>query len=1243
VSGDVVWIDVLPSLAGFAGKLQQGTTQAGADAGKASGSAWGKAFGNSAGGAATGVAAELEKNEKRARKAVDDATVAIGKARNSQREAAARTLLAEQSLSDAIAKYGEGSARAEAASLRLEVARDKEATAAKGVVDAETALRAAANEATEATNQLESAEADLASGMKDTTDRAEEQRAAWGDLKDTLKTGAVATAAAFAAVVAAGKGLYDVGATFDDVSDTIRTQTGATGTALSALEDSVKTVATSVPTDFETATDAVAGLHQRLGLTGSTLETVASQVVEAGNMIGEALNLDTVTGSLNAFQVSGEDTSAALDSLFRVSQATGIGMNDLAQRLEAQAPAVQALGFSYDDAAAMIGNLDQAGLNSQAIMAAMSKGLVTLAKDGEEPAAAFQRVVDEIGGFIDAGDQASALDLAAQVFGTRGATQFIGALQSGALALDDLSAASGASSDTILGAAADTHDFAEAWEMFKNDVLVQVEPIASRVFGLIGEGMSWLRETGLPVLKDIGGEVIDRVGPAFEAFGGFITDKLVPGFKSTVEWVQKNQDWLKAVGVTVGTVVAIWGAYKLATAAWTVATNAAKAAQLAFNVVMSANPVMLVVTAIAALVAGLVYFFTQTDTGRQIWESFTSALSTAWQATVDAITTAWTWLGDTLQAGWQWIDENVVQRAVAGWQWIVDAFTTAKDAIGDAWSALGDGLQAGWQWIVDHVVTPYVAGWQWMWDKVVAVKDAVLDAWGRVKSGLKAGWDWIRENVVNAYANAWDNIREKFNRVKDAVLDAWGSVKSGLKAGFDWIVDHVVDPLKNAVGKIGDAFGAAKDVIGAAWDKVKEAAAKPVNFVIETVYTKGIKGTFDKIASSVGLSLRLPTITPLHFATGGVLPGWTPGRDVHKFVSPTGGRLDLSGGEAIMRPEFTRAVGGPAGVQALNAAAIAGALGRQAFAGGGVFGWLGSAASGVGHFLSSVGSSIKDAVVNVGAFLANPLEGIKELIEKPVRAMLKNIGGGDVGTMLSELPLQSVAALARKVVGLVDDIAGANGAWSLPSRGPITSGYGARKAPLSGASTFHAGIDIAGGGPTYAAAAGTVERTGWNVFGARSGIGILLDHGDGIKTRYMHNPVNGVVVSPGDRVKAGQHIGAQGATGNVTGTHLHFEVHKGGTTTDPAAFLRSKGVKVGTYDTGGVLPPGDTLVRNLTGRPEMVLNPAQTARQDRPIDLSASTIDDLARRIADHLGVVAASSRQVQRAVALARTTERMG
>ena len=118
-------------------------------------------------------------------------------------------------------------------------------------------------------------------------------------------------------------------------------------------------------------------------------------------------------------------------------------------------------------------------------------------------------------------------------------------------------------------------------------------------------------------------------------------------------------------------------------------------------------------------------------------------------------------------------------------------------------------------------------------------------------------------------------------------------------------------------------------------------------------------------------------------------------------------------------------------------------------------------------------------------------------------------------------------------------------AW--PLRGPITSPYGYRWGRL------HTGIDIGGstGNPYYAAASGKVVAAGWD-----GGYGnmILIDHGNGIMTRYGHS--SKLLVSVGQQVNQGQNIGLVGSTGNSTGPHLHFEVIINGSTVNPLSYLR---------------------------------------------------------------------------------------
>lgn len=138
-----------------------------------------------------------------------------------------------------------------------------------------------------------------------------------------------------------------------------------------------------------------------------------------------------------------------------------------------------------------------------------------------------------------------------------------------------------------------------------------------------------------------------------------------------------------------------------------------------------------------------------------------------------------------------------------------------------------------------------------------------------------------------------------------------------------------------------------------------------------------------------------------------------------------------------------------------------------------------------------------------------------------------------------------------------------NGAWCNPALGYFPSGgyYGA---PRSAGP--HAGQDITNsiGTAVYAAAAGTVIRRQWGGgLGGRTGNAIIISHGGGVYTYYGHLNVYRVSVS--QRVSAGQRIADMGATGNVTGPHLHFEVHYGGLgpTVNPVTFTAARGVDLG--------------------------------------------------------------------------------
>ncbi|MDX2643977.1 M23 family metallopeptidase [Streptomyces sp. PA03-1a] len=137
---------------------------------------------------------------------------------------------------------------------------------------------------------------------------------------------------------------------------------------------------------------------------------------------------------------------------------------------------------------------------------------------------------------------------------------------------------------------------------------------------------------------------------------------------------------------------------------------------------------------------------------------------------------------------------------------------------------------------------------------------------------------------------------------------------------------------------------------------------------------------------------------------------------------------------------------------------------------------------------------------------------------------------------------------------------GTLGGWMLPVAGSIGTPYHATSSLWS--SGYHTGVDFQAsvGTPVHAAGAGTVVEAGW---GGSYGNNVVIRHADGMYTQYAH--LSSLGVSVGQTVSAGQQIGLSGATGNVTGPHLHFEARTApsyGADVDPLAYLRSKGVRI---------------------------------------------------------------------------------
>ena len=327
------------------------------------------------------------------------------------------------------------------------------------------------------------------------------------------------------AVVEAGKYMKDLGASFDDAADAIRIGTGATGDALDGLLDDFDAVYKSVPTTMEDASKAIADYNTRLGLTGPQLQEISKQAIQVSDMLGDDLG-SVIEESSQAFQqwnIDADDMGGAMDYIFKVSQSTGMGFTDLMADMQKFGPQLQEMGYSFETASALMGQLDKAGVNTDEVLGAMKKSVATLAKEGISASDGLAMYYEKI---KNAGTAAEAASIASEIFGTRAGSTMAAAIRDGSLAVADLTAELQENGETIAGAADDTYDFAERLQVMKQGLEVALKPMANTVFDGLNKFM--------PTLQKLMEQITPAISKAVEAAAPFV-DEFLTGAANALE------------------------------------------------------------------------------------------------------------------------------------------------------------------------------------------------------------------------------------------------------------------------------------------------------------------------------------------------------------------------------------------------------------------------------------------------------------------------------------------------------------------------------------------------------------------------------------------------------------------------------------------------------------------------------------------------------------------------------------
>ena len=715
------------------------------------------------------------------------------------------------------------------------------------------------------------------------------------------KTGGGKFSAAFATAAKVGMagvgtalgavaGLAKLGESFDGAFDTIRTGTGATGKALEGLQEDFKKTFSAVPVSMDDASVAIADLNTRLGLTGKPLQDLSVQMLNLSRLTGTDVggNVANITRVFGDWGTKTEDQAAAMDQLFRASQSTGAGIDQLAQGVVKFGAPLRQLGFGFEESLAMLGKFEKEGVNTDLVIGSMRVALGKLAKAGEPAQETFERVTNEI---KNAGSTSEANAKALALFGARAGPDMAAAIREGRFELDEMTKTIASGGDTINGVAGDTDDWREKLRVLGNRAMVALEPLASKVFGAIGRSIEWVT----PHVERLALWMGENLPKAAAAAGQFV-DSMRGRLQAVGDFLVKHRAPIAAfVGVIGGFVIF----QKVAAM-----VQASAVAFRALTVAMASNPAVLVAMGIAALVAGLVLAYQKVGWFRDAVDAFAAAVRTAitrWF--LPAV--AWIWRG--LQTAWTKA-QPILRRVWAIVQWVVDKVVwyfknvwwrgvqMLAQAYIKAWSVAQPILQKVWsvaRWLVDKVVWYFTNVW---WPGVQVLWSALKAAWDLAQPIIRTVWSKIKERIDDISALFSNVLKPAFDSMVDIFQGAWDVAKP--------VIDTIGSVIGGMVNGISGAFNAARSAVVSGWNSIASAWNSSVGALSFTIpdWIPGFGGkgfdmpnlpTISTGSSSSSGSLQ-------YFHSGGLVRG-RPGEEVPAML--------LAGEYVLTGAQFARMQG----------------------------------------------------------------------------------------------------------------------------------------------------------------------------------------------------------------------------------------------------------------------------------------------------------------------------------------------
>lgn len=677
------------------------------------------------------------------------------------------------------------------------------------------------------------------------------------DLKN-LETQANQSATAVQKIASAGEKIKTAGDNISNAGQKLLPVTGAVA--------GLGTAAVTTAANFESSMSQV---QATMGITKDSMSTVDGQSVNTMDTLSKlakkmgaetAFSASECAEALNYLALAGYDTQQMCDTLPTVLNLAAAGDIELASASDMVTDAMSALGMGVDEAGTMVDQMAKTASTTNTSVAQLGEGILTigataksikggtaelntalgiLANNGIKGAEGGTHLRNIILSLQNPTDKAALAmeQLGLQVYDSEGnmrsMNDILGDLNSG---MDGMTAAE---KSNIIGKIFNKTDLSSVNALLANtgSTWDDLQKSISDSGGAAGQ----MADTQLDNLQG----QITILKSALEGLAISFGELLMPAIKQIVGWVQKFVEWLNSLDdgtkktvVTIALLAAALGPVlivvgKVVSAVGTIMTvvpkiagviNTVKGAFAALNTTMLANPIVLIVAAIAALVAAFIYLWNNCDGFRQfwidLWENIKQAAITAWEAVKSFLTTAWeaikntaTTIFEALKAFFSTIWEGIklifstvaeVIKTI-----IVTYFNVYKTIITTVFNAIKIVVTTVWNAIKTVITTV-----------VTAIQTFITTAWNTIKTVISTVVNAIRTVVSGAFNALWTGITTTVGNIvttiktgfQTAVSFITGLAKSAVKWGTD-IIDGIVKGIKNCIGKVKDAVSNVAETI----------------------------------------------------------------------------------------------------------------------------------------------------------------------------------------------------------------------------------------------------------------------------------------------------------------------------------------------------------------------------------------------------------------------------------------------